>query len=162
MPVGAAGLQLAACEPGPHPTPAARRKPAQANAAGTSAKAADTATTQTHAAQMRQAAETPASTAEMHSAATEVPASTTEMHAAAAKVPAPTAEMHAAATAAEVSTTASTAEASATPCRLSSQRSHERHNRGQHDCANCNSAIFHEYLPPAAEKSDGPMPYPTL
>ena len=151
MPVRAAGLQLAACEPGPHPAPAARRNPAQANAAGTSANAADTATAQTHAAQMRQ-----------HSAATEVPASTTEMHAAAAKVPAPTAEMHAAATAAEVSTTASTAEASATPCRLSSQGSHERHNRGQHDCANCNSAIFHEYLLPAAEKSDGPMPYPTL
>lgn len=84
MPVRAAGLQLAACEPGPHPAPAARRNPAQANAAGTSANAADTATAQTHAAQMRQ-----------HSAATEVPAST--------------AEMHSAATAAEVSATATPA-----------------------------------------------------
>src|SRR5262249_21609058 len=46
------------------------------------------------------------------------------------------------------------------PRRLSRQGSHERHNRGQHDCANCNSAIFHEYLPPAAEKSDGPRHTP--
>ena len=46
------------------------------------------------------------------------------------------------------------------PRRLSGQGSHERHNRGQHDCANCNSAIFHEYLPPAAEKSDGPRHTP--
>jgi hypothetical protein len=84
------------------------------------------------------------------------------MYSAAPKVPAATAEMHAAAPAAEVSTTASTAEvsATATPCRLSGQGSHERHNRGQHDCANCNSAIFHEYLPPAAEKSDGPSHTP--
>jgi len=105
------------------------------------AKASDMAATQTHAAQMRYAAEThpTASTAQMRYAA--------EAHPTAAA-----AQMHSAA-AADVETTPATADVSATTAAAATEaglRGQWRHNgrqRRQQDCANHNSIIFHEYLP---------------
>jgi hypothetical protein len=102
---------------------------------------------------MRHAAEThpAAATAKMRYAAKAHPtAATAQMHSAA-----PAAQMHPAAAAAEVSTTAaaaaevSTATAT-TAAAAESLCSHWHRNgrqRRQQDCANHNSAIFHEYLP---------------
>jgi hypothetical protein len=119
-------------------------------------KAADMAAAQTHAAHMRHAAETlpAAAAAKMRYAAGAHPTTATaQMHSAA-----PTAKMHPAA-AAEVSTTTATAEvstanatATATTAAAAAESlcSHWHRNgrqRRQQDCANHNSAIFHEYLP---------------
>jgi hypothetical protein len=107
----------------------------------------------------------------MHSAATEAHAPSTEMHSAATEAHAPSTEMHSAT--ARVETTTAAAEVSATAAEVSTaaprclrgQGSGERHHRGQYDCANCRSAIFHEHLlrevsSASAEKSDGPSQNP--
>jgi len=98
---------------------------------------------------------TTAHPSKMHSAATDtgaakMHATTTEMHSAA------TAKVHTAATkvataTAEMTTTTATAEMTTTTTAavsgLRARRYGEDCQRGQQDRANCNSAVFHEYLP---------------
>jgi len=120
------------------------------------AKASDMAATQTHAAQMRYAAEThpAASAAQMRYAAEAHPtASAAKMHSATThmETTAATAEVSTAATAADVSTaTAAAATATAAAEAMSGVRGQRHHNGRQirqQDCANHNSVIFHEDLP---------------
>ena len=97
------------------------------------AKASDMAATQTHAAQMRYAAEAhpTAAAAQMHSAAAadvETTSTTVETTSATADVSATTA-------------------AAATEAGLRGRWRHNGRQRRQQDCANHNSIIFHEYLP---------------
>jgi len=103
------------------------------------AKASDMAAPQTHAAEMRYAAEahSTAATAQVwHAAEAHPTAATSKVHSAAAKV-------RAAAATADVSTpTAAAAEAG-----LRGQWRHNGRQRRQQDCANHDSVIFHEYLP---------------
>src|SRR5258708_7820054 len=99
------------------------------------------AATQTHAAQMRYAAEThpAAATSKMPYAAKAHPTPATP-----SQPPPPPAEVSPPATAAEVSAAASTATAAEG---LRSQWRHDGRQRRQQDCANHKSVIFHEYLP---------------
>jgi hypothetical protein len=106
----------------------------------------------------------------MHSATTRVETATAKVETASApaEVSAPAAEVSAASTAevsaatTEVPATSTAEVSTAAPRCLCGQGHGQRHDRGQHDCGNCRSADFHEYLlrevgsACRAEKSDGP------
>src|SRR5215468_1700562 len=87
-----------------------------------------------------------------HATASEAHATAPKAHATASKVHPTSAKMHSPA-AAEVSASSSSAEMSAASASAAStggvhgQGRGERHDRGQCDCANCNSASLHGYLP---------------
>jgi len=91
------------------------------------------------------AAKMHATTTEMHSAAT------AKVHTAATKVATATAEMTTTTATAEMTTTTATAEMTTTTTAavsgLRARQYGEDCQRGQQDRANCNSAVFHEYLP---------------
>jgi hypothetical protein len=125
----------------------ARTKTAEPQTVATEAKASEMTATETH------PSATETGTAETHSSAAEVhPSAATKVHAATAKVGPPSAEMTTASTAevttapsAEVSTASAASTAAASGLR--GQRHRNGHYRRQQDCANSNSAVFHEFPP---------------
>lgn len=86
-----------------------------------------------------------------HATASEAHATAPKAHATASKVHPTSAKMHSPAAAAEVSASSSATEMSAASAASTSgvhgQGRGECHDRGQYDCANCNSALLHGYLP---------------